>query len=85
MRLVVINLRVLDDEGDDENEDGVSDEEENLELVPEVALAPALALPVFLGVGDTGLRVSVEKLLAIGHGGRVEGVTEGNGESSAAN
>lgn len=85
MRLVVIDLRVLDDEGDDENENGVGDEEENLELVPEVALAPALALPVLLGVSDTGLRVSVEKLLAIGHGGRVESVAERNGESGAAN
>jgi len=85
MRLVAIDLRVLDDEGDDENENGVGDEEENLELVPEVALAPALALPVLLGVGDTSLRVSVEKLLAIGHGGRVESVTERNGESGTAN
>jgi hypothetical protein len=55
----LIKLRVLDDEGDDENENGVGDEEQDLELVPEVALAPALALPVLLGVGDTGLRVSV--------------------------
>jgi len=85
MRLVAIDLRVLDDEGDDENENGVGDEEENLELVPEVALAPALTLPVLLGVGDTGLRVSVEKLLAIGHGGRVESVTKRDGESGAAN
>ena len=81
----LIKLRVLDNEGDDENENGVGDEEENLELVPEVALAPALALPVLLGVSDTGLRVSVEKLLAIGHGGRVESVAERNGESGAAN
>ena len=84
MRLL-LKLGVLDDEGDDENENGVGDEEENLELVPEVALAPALALPVLLGVGNTGLRVSVEKLLAIGHGGRVESVAERNGESGAAN
>jgi len=84
MRLL-LKLRVLDDEGDDENENGVGDEEEDLELVPEVALAPALALPVLLGVSDTGLRVSVEKLLAIGHGGRVESVAERNSESGAAN
>jgi hypothetical protein len=78
-------LVVLDDESDDEDENGVGEEEENLEFVPEVALAPALALPVLLGVSDTGLRVSVEKLLAIGHGRGVESVTERNGESSAAN
>jgi len=84
MRLV-LELRVLDDEGDDENENGVGDEEENLELVPEVALAPALALPVLLGVGNTSLRVSVEQLLAIGHGRRVDGVANWDGESSAAN
>jgi hypothetical protein len=81
----LIKLRVLDNEGDDENENGVGDEEKDLELVPEVALAPALALPVLLGVSDTGLRVSVEKLLAIRHGGRVESVAERNGECSAAN
>jgi len=84
MRLL-LELRVLDDEGDDENENGVGDEEENLELVPEVALAPALALPVLLGVGDAGLRVSVEQLLTVGHGGRVKSVTDGNGEGGAAN